>query len=807
MDIKFDKYSLILDGKRVVLKSGSIHYFRTFGKNEWYDRLKKMKAGGYNCVDIYLCWSFHSPKKDVYDFSGYKNIKELFEVARELGLYMIVRPGPYINGEVSAGGFPYWLLKEKDVVVRNRIDGNYVYSRPYMEQLKNWYGAVLPMVAEFDNLILVQIENEYSTNGGEEGYMQELYDLVRSYGIKVPIFHNDAYIAGLYVDVVDIYACDIYPYINPKTDWKSETYAFDTLDNLEEMVRPAKENSPLFIAEMQSGWYDKWLGFGYEKIREDMGDKHINIMTKTALSQGVTLFNHYMCTGGTNILDTSSDEVYTSYDFAAPISELGIIKENFEKAKEINYFLDAFNLAQTEAKEVDFDIPDNCYAKVRHDIINNCDWLFLRNFNSCETAIDNVNIDSFDMKILPKNLSLQGCTILKSGVEIFARLFDPELETIFLISDEKNSIEVEFEGKVQTISGDMEDFTSFEFSKTKFIFISRKTAKTAWKLDNRIIFNAKFAYPNGQVALDYESEIKIYFADGKVETKCVSPDVSKEKIKLTDFDVFFSSPEIEPDYDYSSWKKIKHNEDFTLNDTFSSDIYSEFVWYKGEISNKVKEISITARHIFAIYINGHEVLNRNSYKHDNLISVDEHITVEVKPYVFDREKNIVTVLVQNLGFDRGFTNNIGTPRGLIYFKCDTKEIIDWHIRGRISLDEREFNENQSPYLTCLKKEFEIPLKYFEKDIFAPFVLDMEKTPFRRATIFLNGTKIGRFIRHNANQSKFYLPPEFLKPKNEIKIVIWEKSHRIKGIWDFKNYLRSVIINIENHKVYKLIDTR
>ena len=136
MDVKFDKYSLIVDGERKFLKSGTLHYFRVFGEKEWRDRLSKMKAGGYNCVDLYLCWSFHNPKKDFWDFREYKDIRTLFSVARDLGLYMIVRPGPYINGEISAGGLPYWLLKEKDVIPRNRIDGDYVYSPSYMKYLK-----------------------------------------------------------------------------------------------------------------------------------------------------------------------------------------------------------------------------------------------------------------------------------------------------------------------------------------------------------------------------------------------------------------------------------------------------------------------------------------------------------------------------------------------------------------------------------------------------------------------------------------------------------------------------------------------
>ena len=811
MDVKFDKYSLIVDGERKFLKSGTLHYFRVFGEDEWKDRLSKMKSGGYNCVDLYLCWSFHNPKKDIWDFEGYKNIRTLFQVAKDLNMFIILRPGPYINAEVSAGGLPYWLMKEKDVVLRNRIDGDYTYSSAYMEHLKDWYGKVLPIIKDFDNLIALQIENEYSTNGGENEYIKELYQIVRSYGINVPIFHNDAYIAGLYADDVDIYACDIYPYINPKTNWREETYAFDTLDNLEEVVRMFKDNAPLFIAEMQSGWYDKWLGYGYDYIREDMGTSHINIMTKTAISQGVTMFNHYMCAGGTNILDMSSDEVYTSYDFASPISELGVIKDNFKKAKEINYFLDAFNLTQTEADECDFEVEQNCYAKVRRDLINNCKWLFLRNFNTCETMINGVNLDSFDMKILPQDLKLRACTIVKSGVEIFTRLEDDDREVVFLFSDEKNSITIENENGVQkTISADREDFEGFFYGmdndcgkKTTLVFVTRKTAQDCWKLNNALVFGAKFVYPNGKIALENETLVRTFDLKNGFSEHCFTPQIQPKRIKLTDFDVYFCAPEIEPGYDYSSWKKIKHNEDFSLQDTFSSDVYSEFVWYKGKISNKVREIAISARHIFAIYINGFEILNRNSYKHDNLATIDEHIVLDVNPSVFRDCDNEITVLVQNLGFDRGFSNNIGSPRGLIYFKTDTNELINWHIRGRIALDKREADDTQAPYLACLEKEFSIPDEYFDKNVFAPFVLDMEKTPFRRATIFLNDVKIGRYIRHNANQSKFYLPKEFLKQNNEIKIVIWEKSHRIKGVWDFKNYLKDVIINIETHKVYQL----
>ncbi|MBR1976929.1 beta-galactosidase, partial [bacterium] len=593
MRVEFDKYSLIVDGKRIVLRCGSIHYFRTLGEEEWYDRLSKMKAGGYNAVDIYFYWGFHEEKKGIYDFEGYKNVEKLLEIAQNLGLFVVARPGPFINAEVSAGGIPYWLLKEKDVVLRNRDNGNYIYSPKYMEEVKKWYAKIVPIINKFDNVILFQIENEYSTNGGEEEYIKELYDYSKELGVKAPIFHNDAYIAGLYSNVVDIYACDLYPYINPKANWREDLYTLDTLDNLEDMTSYFKDCAPTYIAELQSGWYDKWLGVGYDEIREDMGSEHINIMTKTALAQGITAYNHYMTIGGTNIENTSSDEVYTSYDFAAPISELGIIKDNFKKAKEINYFLESFNLAHTERVDDAPNTPDNSKHWIRYDSENNCKWHFVRNLNFAQTRVGNFNLDPFEMKILPENLKLAACEIISSGLEIFTRLINGSQETIFLISDYKNSIEIKDNtGEIHKISGDKEDFEEITFESTKFIFASHQTYEKAWKIGDEIIFGAEFVYPNGKIATNSASEIKTYSIEKGWNTKCLEHTTLPTKIKLTDFEVAFSAPELEDNYDYSNWKKVEQNEDGSLKDAFALDVYSEFIWYKGKISNKVKEISI-----------------------------------------------------------------------------------------------------------------------------------------------------------------------------------------------------------------------
>src|SRR5574344_2015404 len=154
MEIKYDKHSLIIDGKRVFLRSGAFHYFRTPGKNSALDRFSKMKSAGYNAVDIYFNWNYHSQKEGQYDFSEFKNVRDVLDAAKEIGLYVVARPGPFINAEVNAGGLPFWLLGKKDVVPRNRIGSEYHYSPEFMKCITNWYDTIIPIINEYDNVVL-----------------------------------------------------------------------------------------------------------------------------------------------------------------------------------------------------------------------------------------------------------------------------------------------------------------------------------------------------------------------------------------------------------------------------------------------------------------------------------------------------------------------------------------------------------------------------------------------------------------------------------------------------------------------------
>ena len=803
MEVKYDKYSLIIDGKRVFIKSGAFHYFRTPGVEMALDRFQKLKAGGYNTVDLYFNWNYHSSKQGEYDFTGIKDVRKVLQAAKDTGLFVIARPGPFINAEVSAGGLPFWLLKMEDVIPRNRIGTEFKYSEKYMEYVAEWYDQIIPIIKEFDNVILFQIENEYATDTMEEDYMRKLYQMVRERGITCPIFHNDAYFAGLWADCVDIYALDLYPYINPNQNWKQDSFCFDTLDNVEDIFRNAKEDSPPFIAEMQSGWFDKWDGMGYKHIRDALGDEHINIMSKTALSQGVTIFNHFLAAGGTNWGNLACDEVYTSYEFTAPIDEFGVPQSNFYKAKELNYFLDSFDFTKTEPKDFDF-YQENIYMKLRHDLNNDCDWLFIRGMDGTINTINLpdgkvVKLNSFDMKICPMNLKLKACEIEFSDVEIFSRLQNKNEEVVFMIADKNANLYIKDHN---IISGDKKDFENYTFEKdgkkTRIVFLTKHLADRTWMLKDKMIFNADYVLPNGAAAVDKNTEIAYFdLKYGFSKKNCIVnafKDYSKLKL-LPISKVEFCAPEIDNGYDCSNWVKIKDK-----TDCFSCGLYDEFIWYKAKIPQNITEMTLSARHLFAVYINEKEVLNRNSYKIEKLQEVPETISIPLGINELSKEENELTILVQNIGFDKGFSGDTNNPRGLVYFKTTPEIPVEFKVCEKLSLERGNYKESENPYLTKITTEFDID---FRNDVFFAKYISFEDFRCRRATIFLNGVKIGRYIKRTHVQDKFYLINEFLKPHNTLEIVVWEKDRNIKSAWGFKSDMKNVKILIGTFKQYQL----
>lgn len=807
MELNFDKHSLIINKIPTFIKSASLHYFRLPGEKTIKDRLRKLKACGYNTVDLYFCANYHSEKEGVWDFSGNKDVSNILSLIKDLGLFVIARPGPFINAEIAAGGLPFWLIAKKDIIPRHRQNGDYIYSQEYMEFVKEWYSQIIPILNKFDNIIAFQIENEYSTNALEADYMQALYDMARDMGVKAPIFHNDAYCAGLYADILDIYACDIYPYYSPEQNWRQDNFCFDTLDNLEGNIRLYKQDAPLFIAELQAGWFDKWCSnFGYSKMRHVLSDEHINIVTKTALSQGVTMFNHYMGAGGTSFWDMACDEVYSSYDFCAPIAENGIPQANYYKIKEINYFLDGFDFTRTEACDMPFSLPmiEGLWAKARKDIVNNCKWLFVRNLTvapqNINTSYFDFSLDSFDMKILPINLSLSACDIEFSSLSILGRVKNQEKETILIQLDENNSIQIaNYEkmlsktakkapknieidtknGKIIIKINDIfeDNFSQISFEKngkiTELLFINKETSDKMWILDNKLIFGADFIWPNkNELAIAKSTVISYYNLVDWVQ-KNIEFDEKKPHFEITDFKSYYCAKEIDIPYALASedlgWKVCEST------DSFANQIYNEFIWYKTTFEGTMDEFEICAKHCFAVYLNGEQIFEHNSYCYEHLFEKEEYIQIAPNRRYF-KDRNELTILIQNLGFDKGFSNDTTLPRGLLSFKTKPHKDLRWKIKGGIpsSIQGLKIGDSEEA-LNKYMQYVEIDFTFHKKMAYSPLYLSFEHAPFNRATVYLNGQKIGRYIKTLGPQNKFYLMDSFIQKENKLALVIWLKS--------------------------------
>lgn len=354
--ITWDQHSLMIDGNRTFIWGGEMHPFRLPSPSLWRDVLQKMKASGYNTVALYFDWGYHTPKQGVYDFSGIRDMDQLLRIAKETGLYVIVRPGPYMNAEVTRGGFPSWLVTQ---AARARTD-----APEYLAAADEWLTQIDAIIARHQltdgggNVILYQIENELDlTSPGHQRYMQHLRDKVRADGITVPIFHNDKGRNGFWVPVdstvpnvvhgpVDLYAFDSYPGGACDADTTPGT------PNLAPdfgMYGPggarggatASPSTPGFTAEFGGGWFDFWGSnntYPCTAIRNGPG--YQRVFYGTNIANGLTIQSFYMTFGGTSWGWLPAPVVFTSYDYGAAIDETRRLRNKAATMKQLGHFID-----------------------------------------------------------------------------------------------------------------------------------------------------------------------------------------------------------------------------------------------------------------------------------------------------------------------------------------------------------------------------------------------------------------------------------------------------------------------------------
>ncbi|KAK5796573.1 hypothetical protein VI817_005858 [Penicillium citrinum] len=345
MCVTWDKDSLFINGERLMVFSGEVHPFRLPVPSLWIDVLQKIKALGFNGVSIYIDWALLEGKPGHYRAEGIFDLEPFFEAAKEAGIYILARPGPYINAEVSGGGFPGWL---------QRVNGTLRSSdEAYLKSTDNYISNIAATIAkaqitEGGPVILYQPENEYSgaccgVKFPDGPYMQYVEDQARKAGIVVPFLSNDAYAGGHNAPgtgegEADIYGHDSYPLgfdcANPNV-WPDGGLPTDFLTK----HLAQSPSTPYSLVEFQAGAFDPWGGNGFDACAALVNHEFERVFYKNDFSFGVAFLNLYMTFGGTNWGNLGHPGGYTSYDYGSPISESrNVTREKYSELKLLGNF-------------------------------------------------------------------------------------------------------------------------------------------------------------------------------------------------------------------------------------------------------------------------------------------------------------------------------------------------------------------------------------------------------------------------------------------------------------------------------------
>ena len=300
--------TFLLNGKPFVVKAAEVHYPR-IPRAYWDHRIKMCKALGMNTVCIYVFWNIHEQKEGQFDFTGNNDVAEFCRIAQKNGMYVIVRPGPYVCAEWEMGGLPWWLLKKKDIKLRERdpyfMERVKIFEQKVGEQLK-------PLTIQNGGpIIMVQVENEYGSYGEDKPYVSEIRDCLR----------------GIYGKELALFQCDWSSNFEKNgLDDLTWTMNFGTGANINDQFRRLGElrpNAPKMCSEFWSGWFDKWGARHETRPAKDMVEGMDEMLSKGIsfslyMTHGGTSFGHW---AGANSPGFAPD--VTSYDYDAPINEYG----------------------------------------------------------------------------------------------------------------------------------------------------------------------------------------------------------------------------------------------------------------------------------------------------------------------------------------------------------------------------------------------------------------------------------------------------------------------------------------------------
>ena len=312
--------TFLLDGKPFIVKAAELHYAR-IPREYWDHRIKMCKALGMNAICAYVFWNYHEPQQGVWDFSGNHDLAAFMELCKKNGMWVIVRPGPYVCAEWEMGGLPWWLLKDRSIKLRT-------LDEKFMKPAIAFENKVAEVLAPYrlengGNIIMVQVENEYGSYAKDKPYVSAMRDALRAAGW----------------DKTTLFQCDWSSnFTDNALDDLVWTMNFGTGANVLDQFKKLGElrpNASRMCSEYWSGWFDGWGRAHETRPATDM----VNGIS-TMLDNGIS-FSLYMTHGGTSFgwwagaNNTGFAPDCTSYDYDAPIDEQGAATEKYYQLREL----------------------------------------------------------------------------------------------------------------------------------------------------------------------------------------------------------------------------------------------------------------------------------------------------------------------------------------------------------------------------------------------------------------------------------------------------------------------------------------
>lgn len=308
-----------LNGQPFKILSGAIHYFR-IDPDDWYHSLFNLKALGFNTVETYVPWNAHEPHKGQFDFSGRLDIERFIQTAQSLGLYMIVRPSPFICAEWEFGGLPAWLLEE-NMRIRS--------SDPaFIKTVSQYYDRLLGILTRYQvdqggPILMMQVENEYGSYGEDKTYLRAVRDLMKEKGVTCPLFTSDGpwratLRAGTLIED-DVFVTGNFG--------SKASYNFA---QMQEFFDEHGKKWPLMCMEFWDGWFTRWKEPVIHRDPEELAEAVHEVLKLGSI-------NLYMFHGGTNFgfmngcsaRGTLDLPQVTSYDYGALLNEQGNPTEKY----------------------------------------------------------------------------------------------------------------------------------------------------------------------------------------------------------------------------------------------------------------------------------------------------------------------------------------------------------------------------------------------------------------------------------------------------------------------------------------------